>query len=81
MELGARHSLLRRNMATCLYGEFDRPGVPLRFSDVADLLDLEVTPRGESNAEMLLECGHNDEEREMLRKESILINEKGGLTR
>jgi hypothetical protein len=58
MELGARHSLLRRNMATRLYGEFDRPGVPLCFSDVADPRELETVLRGESNAEMLLECGH-----------------------
>jgi hypothetical protein len=61
-------------MATRLYGEFDRPGVPLCFSDVADPRELEAVLRGESNAEMLLECSHNDEEREMLRKESILIN-------
>jgi hypothetical protein len=57
-------------MATHCHGEFDRSGVPLRFSDVVDLLDLEVTLRGEPHAKGLRECGPNDEEREMLRKAS-----------
>lgn len=59
------------------HGEFARPGVPLRCSDVADPLELEAALRGEHNAEVRRECGHNDEEIEMLRKEGVLIEKEG----
>ena len=42
-------------------------------ADVAAPRELEAARRGEPNAEGLGECGHNDEETEMLRKEGILI--------
>ena len=60
-----------------LHGEFDRPGFPLRFSDFAEPLELEAALLGEPNAEVLRECGHNDEEIEMLRKEGVLIEKEG----
>ena len=62
-----------------LHGEFDRPGFPLRFSDCAEPLELEAALRGEHHAEVLRQCGHDDEEIEMLRKEGIL-SKRGGLT-
>ena len=42
-----------------LRSEFDMPGFPLCFSDVAAPLELEAALRGEPNAEVLRECGHN----------------------
>jgi hypothetical protein len=59
-----------------LHGEFDMPGFPLRFSDFAEPLELEAALLGEYNAEVLRECGHNDKEIEMPRKESVLIEKE-----
>lgn len=59
------------------HDEFDMPGCPVRFSDVAEPLEREAALRGEPNAEVLRECGHTDEEIEMLRKEGVLIEKEG----
>jgi len=36
-----------------------------------------VPPIGEHHAKVLRECGHTDEELEMLRKEGVLIEKEG----
>ncbi|MBI3756945.1 MAG: hypothetical protein HY267_03110 [Deltaproteobacteria bacterium] len=55
-------------MATRRHGEVAMPGFLVRFSDVAEPLEREAALRGEPNAEVLRECGHNDKEIEMPRK-------------
>jgi len=39
--------------------------------------ELEAALRGEHNVEVLRECGHNDKEIEMPRKEGVLIEKEG----
>lgn len=54
MELGARHSRYRHNIATHHHG----------------------VSHGESNAKVLGECGHDEEQLEMLDKEGIFIKKE-----
>jgi hypothetical protein len=58
MELGTKHSLHRRNLATRRHGECDRPSFSVHVSDVAEPLELEEALLGVHNAEVLRECGH-----------------------
>ena len=60
-----------------LFGEFDMPGFPLRFSDFPDPLPLEAATLGEHNGEVVTELlGHSEDELETLRKDGVLVEKK-----
>jgi len=66
-----------RTIKDRLYGEFDIPGFPLRFSEFPEPLPLEAPLLGEHNAEVAVELlGRSEEELAELRKAGVLVEKE-----
>ncbi|RLA45187.1 MAG: hypothetical protein DRR06_07895 [Gammaproteobacteria bacterium] len=64
-----------RKISDRILGEFDIPGVPLRYSNFPDLLPLDAPFLGEQNREILGEwLGYSSEQIEAMESDGILIN-------
>ncbi|RLA53074.1 MAG: hypothetical protein DRR42_05845 [Gammaproteobacteria bacterium] len=64
-----------RKISDRMLGEFDIPGVPLRYSNFPDLLPLDAPFLGEQNREILGEwLGYSSEQIEAMESDGILIN-------
>ncbi len=64
-----------RTISDRMLGEFDIPGVPLRYSNFPDLLPLEAPFLGEQNREILGDwLGYSGEQIDAMESEGILVN-------
>jgi CoA:oxalate CoA-transferase len=61
-----------RTITDRLFGEFEAPGFPLRFSAFPERLPLEAATLGEHNAEVLQMLGYSDEGIRALESEGVL---------
>ncbi len=64
-----------RKISDRMIGEFDIPGVPLRFSNHPDYLPLEAPFLGEQNREILSEClGYDANQVDILEEAGVLVS-------
>ena len=63
-----------RKIRDRIIGEYDIPGVPLRFSDFPTELELQAPLLGEHNAEILGRLGYSADRISELEKKGILMH-------